>query len=70
MASTLLCKPQEEWISISIIRGPFQSFCWFCVMHITGKQISTHISIALSPNFYRFTLIDLNVHRRNNLISQ
>ena len=28
-------------------------------MHITSKQINIHISIALSPNCYRFTLIDL-----------
>ena len=46
-------------ILISIIRGPFQSFCWLCVMYITGKQINIHISIALSPNCYRSTFIDL-----------
>ena len=67
MASTLSCKLQGIVdLFISIIRGPFQSFCWLCVMHITGKQINIHISIALSFNCYRFTLINLGEVRRHS----
>ena len=67
MASTLSCKlPGIVDLFISIIRGPFQSFCWLCVMHITGKEINIHISIALLPNCYRFTLIDLGEVRHHS----
>ena len=60
MPSTLSCKlPGIVDLFISTIRGPFQSFCCLCVMHITSKKINIHIFIALQPNCYRFTLIDL-----------